>query len=387
MKKYSKLFRVLSYYIVIKIILVFITWLYSFSFLNFISFEHIMSSDVSINDLHYRLEKKSAKANQLSNQLILVNTGDLPDTNFRASLALVITKLQKFNPKVIGIDHQFRVDDTNKIATAYLKSAIENNPDIILGYDKHNENVLKFNIKKGVVNFPENQISIRKYYNSDAAFAFQICNKISSGDNKLSSKEEEFFINYVCDSVLPYDKFWDNGFCAFNSIDLLKNDSSLLNYLSTNGKGKAFLIGNLGRDINKKNNFDIEDKHKVPCDKDLVNREKSMYGLLIHANVIENLLNPKYQFYDLTSSWIFILITQFCYLYLIYYFLYTDNWKLFNIILLFTLSIPFLFIVLGAMSYGIYIGAGLTLLELFVIEEMIEILHPIENKILKRKKL
>jgi hypothetical protein len=60
---------------------------------------------------------------------------------------------------------------------------------------------------------------------------------------------------------------------------------------------------------------------------------------------------------------------------------------LFNIILLFTLSIPFLFIVLGAMSYGIYIGAGLTLLELFVIEEMIEILHPIENKILKRKKL
>jgi hypothetical protein len=367
--------------------LVLLTWLFSFSFLNFFSFEHLLSSDVSINDLHYRLERNAGRANQLSNQLILVNTGDIPDTNFRTSLALVITKLQKFNPKVIGIDHQFTVDDTNKIATAYLKSAIENNSDIILGYDKHNENVLKFNTKKGVVNFPENQISIRKYYNSDAAFAFQICSRIGSGDNKLSSSEEEFFINYVCDSVLPYDKFWDNGFCAFNSMDLLKNDSSLLNYLSTNGKGKAFLIGNLGHDINKKNNFDIEDKHKVPCDKDLVNREKSMYGLLIHANVIENILNPKYQFYNLTDSWFFTIIAQFCFMYFIYFCLYVSNWKLYNIIFLFALSVPFLYVVTRSMNYGIYIQSGLTLLEFLVIEEMIEILHPIENKILKRKKL
>ena len=72
------------------------------------------------------------------------------------------------------------------------------------------------------------EISIRKYNSNDNTFGYQICKSLMEGKVDFENNEKEFFIKYVCDSVTPYQKFWDNGLCAINSKDILNNDSAAL---------------------------------------------------------------------------------------------------------------------------------------------------------------
>ena len=62
-------------------------------------------------------------------------------------------------------------------------------------------------------------------------------------------------------------------------------------------KNKIIIIGHLGEILN-----DSNDKHRVPCDtSQFILRDKKMYGAVIHANAIENIIHPSSRYLELTK--------------------------------------------------------------------------------------
>jgi len=108
-----------------------------------------------------------------------------------------------------------------------------------------------------------------------------------------------------------------------------------------------------------------------------------MFGVQIHANVIENYLNPDVRFNCWSDSTFFFLFRNILIFLFIYYTLFINYGKALNIISLAFLTYPIIYIVLYLMTKNIYIEIGLTMLQFLFLEEVVEVLESIFNFITK----
>ena len=106
-----------------------------------------------------------------------------------------------------------------------------------------------------------------------------------------------------------------------------------------------------------------------------------MPGMMIHAIAAENFLNPKIRFSAWSEGVWYKIIYHLLFLAYVYYLLYYNIGNLYNIIILGAVSIPFLYLTLYLMKYGIYLETGLKLVAIMAIEETFESVESIYSSI------
>jgi len=361
-----------------------------------LSIEQILSSDASFNDFFYQTNaNKEDSVKKLSRKVIIINTGSLNKDTFRLQLARTINYVQEFNPKVIGIDHTF--SDEEFIGTDSLFNVINSSRNIVLASNSLKDKLLDFKLDKscyGTSEFPKNQISIRRYNSDTNTFAHKIALKLSQKIEPI--KNETFFINYVSSvgdvfkinssiDTFLYKFYNSENFLVLEAKDLLNQKDYLNNFLNEISKEKAFIFGHFGNSMLFDVNNDREDRYRVPCDSNIIERKESMFGVQIHANAIENLLNPNIRFNCWTDSILFRIIKNILVFMFIYYLLHVNFGKAFNIVFLSILTFPLIYFILFLMGKYIYLEIGLTMLQFLILEEFIESLESIYNYYLKLK--
>ena len=393
-----KLLKTSIFFCCIQIVFFLFNYLSDKPIFGLLSFESLLTSDGSFNDLYY--QQNSIKLNpnkKLSGRLIIINTGSFEKDSFRLDLSKTIKQIQKYKPRVIGIDHTF--SNVKKIGTDSLIDVIDKSENIILSSNKTEKNPLKLNKKKsqyGITTFEKEQISIRKYSSDSNTFGYKIAAKLL-GNKMVPFEHKSFFINYITDSkdifsitnqldTILYKVNSRNKFLIIEGEDLLCRKELLNNFLSKTGKNNAFLIGHFGNNKIYDVINDREDRHRVPCDKNLVERKESMFGVQIHANAIENYLNPEIRFNCWTDTIVFLIIKNILIFLFIYYILFINFGNVFNILTLVILTFPLIYIVLFLMTKHIYIEIGLTMLQFLILEEVVEAIDSIHNYITKLKK-
>jgi hypothetical protein len=400
MFKKKNIIKFLFFYLGSKLILLLLIPVVSSNFFQIFNLEESGNPDMVFNDLFFRARNKDCLSNphyKRPKSVILINSGSLNPDSFRLELAQVLNKLKTTEVKAIGIDHDFI--KTDKIGTEALKKEIESNPKIIYSYRSNKDdgssdsNYIDFKAKKGDTRLPDDY-TIRRYFNNEKTFGVQLVKIAYPGKLKhVEHKYEAFNINYSstgagiinCHPDSSFEnKYWDVNFKSIEAAAFLK-DSSLFDFFNDILKDKIVIVGHLGTAFYDKN-YDILDKFTVPIDSErIMMREKTMYGAVIHANAIENILHPESKFIEIHGIWHFLLHELMFILFLMLLMMHLG--KLINILILVGISIPYVILVLKLMEYNIYITLTSTLLNLLFIEEFYEILDPFYTKIAKKLKI
>ena len=129
---------------------------------------------------------------------------------------------------------------------------------------------------------------------------------------------------------------------------------------------------------------DNEDKFRVPCDTNLINRDRVMYGAVIHANALANLMVPELKYANLEDRLIFKIFKEFLLLMFIYYLLFLNLGKMGTVSILALGSFGMIYLTLLLMKKGIYFEIGSSLLQLLVLEEAFESIEPLLHKFFYR---
>lgn len=348
------------------------------------------AKDLCLNDLHYKINKKT-KQYLPSDKIILINTGDMSSDQFRSELAELIQMVSLYEAKVIGIDHVFS-NNTGIEGSRELFHELASNPKLVLALDTANKNAfIPPTSTFGSVNLIMDPYTIRKYEGGRKSFAAQIARKY---DSKSEIPEDPFLINYIARDFSPlkftkealneYQFSTTNDLTLnlpmFNSHDVMEGNASTII------KDKIVIIGHFGTTSLRDLKNDMEDKFPVPCEDNMIFRSATMPGALIHANAVENLIRKEIRFIEYSATWWFKGLTLILTLGYLYFLLFVDAGKVINILLLFLLSLPSLYLVLIGMQYGWYFEMGSTLLQLLVYEEMVEIFNPLYIWIEKKLK-
>lgn len=365
-------------------------------FFELIKTEAQAASDLRFNDLHYSIAKR-LEAKESMPDFLLINTGDLSKDSFRLELANLLEYIQFLEPKAIGIDHDFSAD-SNLIGTHALVSALTGKSNIVLGKNDEALDSTRLQIPNatyGIVNFVEHYHTVRHYAAHSETFAAKL-GKLNGVNTNSDAKHENFVIHYLIQDYVPLtfereslDNFIfskDAAFTlpVFNSKEVMISED--LDFAHEMIAGKTILIGHFGSTSLRNIKDDLEDKFAVPCDTNLLFRQKTMPGLLLHANALNTVLKPEHSFWVLSDEVWFKLFNFLMLLSYVAFLLYAKAGKLINIALMLALSFPFLFTVLYLMQHSIYIEMGGTLLNLLIFEELVEIFEPAMVKIERRIK-
>lgn len=396
----ERLWDLMACFITVNLFVMLLDGLLKTPIYSIVSLHNLIISDASINDLHYLIREETEDYEpKLSGELILVNTGSLPNDSFRLALSRLIQVLDRYQPKVIGLDLVF--DSSQKaIGTSELLATVATTPRMVIGKSSQNgttDLVISPSSAYGVVSFPNNQSTIRRYSSQENAFGVVLAQMLKK-DSLAAFDESTFFINYQTmsdgvytvhspefDFVLVDSSYRPSGFLMLEGKDILKNDSLTLLALARLGKGRAFLLGHLGNTNLYNVKFDNEDKHRVPPERQLVNREKSMFGILIHANAIENILYPELRYSCWSDSLIYQIVRALIILVYMYYLLFYKLIKIVNIFFsIFLISFPVIYLVLYLMTFQIYIDLGFVLIQIILLEDAVEVYQSLRNLIFKK---
>jgi len=388
----KKVWKFLAYYIIIKLLFLAIYLVVDIPLMKVFKLKSLLEADASFNDLHYQVKKEmKEEAPALSGKIVIINSGSIERDSFRLDLARLLGVLKKYNPKVIGIDHDFR--DTVLPGTPELIREIQNNSSIILASQGSNSIDFNKNVRFADVGFPQ-QITIRRYTTEKSSFAYQIANEINQ-NNIAELKGKTFFINYVgrhdelisrSDSI-AFEFFepteGQSAFIMLEARDILRGDTLTVSKLAQVAGDNALLIGHLGNTHLTDVRYDSEDKYRVPYDKIGIEREKTMPGVLIFANAIENILNPSLRFFCISDTLLFKIIKEILMILFLIYLLFFNIGKAINLLILALLTFPALWIVLYLMKHNIYLEIGLTLVQLILLEETVKIIYSVQDLFIK----
>lgn len=396
-RRWSRAFcKVAFYYICIRLITWMLVHVYQWGIMGIPALEGSASSDLCLNDLHYAIRNRDNSGQPLSGRLLLVNTGDLPEDDFREGLAELLQVLRRHRPAAIAVDHTFSAD-TSLSGTRALASAIAATPGIILArHDGDTTTTLSFggDVAWADVDFPPQSYTIRRYREGGGSFAAAVARRLGY-EAKEGSGDGTFIIHYVAQDSYPVANLLMDtvdvdayGFLGGpGALPMLTAGELLLAEAWNPGRlgrfleGKAVLIGHLGSTALRDIRNDVEDRHPVPCDSNLVHRQRTMSGLLIHANAVENLLHPELRFRELDSEGWFVAFEEALLLLYLIFLIFAKWGKLLNILMMLLLSLPVLFVVLYLMKHSVYAEMGATLLQLLIFEEMVEILDPMYHRV------
>ena len=382
----TRVFKLLFYYFLVIGLGWLLSLVLSLDFMNVPRLELDAANDLSLNDLHYKINSRTRKYVP-GTDIILINSGDLDPIKFRQELADLIKIVSLYDAKVIGIDHTFS-KDPQIIGSAALIEELSENKKVVLALNTQGKDHLKIqNATYGTVNVIQEPQTVRRYEGGGLTFAAQIVKKIGV---KYEIPDDPFLINYVAPE---YETTTFNSQAVkelafseprvipvFNAHEVMTaTDASMI-------EGKIVLIGHFGSTALRDIKNDLEDKFSVPSDVNMIFRSPSMPGVLIHANAIDNLLRKEVRFIEISATWWFKflgLLLIFAYL---YFLIFMEAGKVVNILLMLGLSLPALYVVLYLMQYNWYIEMGSTLLQLLVFEEMVEIFTPVYNWIQNKLK-
>ncbi len=289
-----------------------IIWLLTFIPVNLGFFNPMKNAlyDFDVNDIVFSKlnPEKSADTN-----IVIVNIGYLD----RLQLAQLITKIKRYEPKVVGLDILFR-EPKNPIGDSLLAEAIKADGNTVIinklaGYDEEKQsydtlinsmNSLRVNSFTGYANFPSkagsNYTTIRMFkpivkFNGQAinAFSTSVVQQFDKqAYEQLINRQNDFeTINYRGNA----DKFY--------YVDGTKPENlDDLNFI----KNKIVLLGFLG-------NYPVtnifEDILYTPLNENYAGKTyPDMYGVVIHANIISMILNKDY--IDTLPSWIELLLAM-----------------------------------------------------------------------------
>ena len=99
------------------------------------------ANDLSLNDLHYKINAQTRK-HLLGTDIILINSGDLDPLTFRQELADLVKVVSLYDAKVIGIDHTFS-RDPRIMGTAALVQELSENNKVVLALNTQGKDHLK----------------------------------------------------------------------------------------------------------------------------------------------------------------------------------------------------------------------------------------------------
>jgi len=356
--------------------------------MQFLSVQHIVSSDFTYNDLFYRVQNKNEKdevRHKHKEEILLVNTANLEQNNFRAELTDVLRKVEKFKPKAVGVDIMFsnRTDSATRVLLQELKA----HKNIVCAFrssvNSSETLQLPSTLKRGDVDFPTEQHSVRFYKGGDQTFAFQLF-KMARGENARSEvvEEDKFPLAYsgIHDGVVGFDAVESNVYAKnYKVIDarsLLLEADPFAHYADAL-KGSVLIIGHMGTGP-----YDIEDKHAVPTDTNrLVNRVPIMPGAAIHANALSNLLDD-HIFHEPNSLMVEIVLNLLMLLMVMLILNHPLKILVFGGLVVF--SMIWIWLAMYLMEFNIYIQVGVTLVELMILEEFVETAEPFVDRISER---
>ena len=377
-----------SFYMVLSLCSIYLinNVLLSARFMQVFNIDQYYTSDIYFNDLYYSKFNASTPSSFMKKKknVVFVNVHDIP-TNERESYSKLINQILTYQPKAVGIDVSFSKRIKNDL------KAFNNNSNIIFAkgekFDWHFKN-------EADVTFPkiegQQQQSIRYYSNHSKTFAAQLVHAAYPEKNTKIGNERAFLLHYntIHDGVshmitdyLKEKKSFDYDFKYLNSEEVIADSS---NEFKSEFQHKIVIIGYLGNRNHFNAQFDIEDKYKVPSDtKHLVNKDRLMNGAVIHGVAISNMLEPTEQFTVVSDNIVLLIQIFICGLFL-WLLLFFEFGKLMNRFFLFLLSIPLLYLILYFMDQHIYLKLGTTLFALLIVEEMIELIEPLEKKYLSK---
>jgi|GEM_PF-5815807 len=328
-------------------------------------FREIAVSDIDLTDIHYHLEPDQRKKPK---DVTIINSGSLDNQRDARRLEIIklIDKLQKYNPKKIGLDLYFTDTLDTTIFDSLGKTLRDN--EVVFGVDKQSASVYQSKpgetpFQYGLINLP-NRVdeSVRRYYNYFQIPILGTPDKVtvnSFAKAMLSSKfdidqPEAFFLRYTTTQkgfydVLHPDAFDEKtDFPAFEATDILNDSVSedlLGQYINEN---RYIIVGHLGTaDMN--NSMDITDKHRVPVDFEFIKRQPVMPGVVIQANAIQ-MLHENETIFDFDGAKYWLLALPLLLLFL-YVFLVVDEMKEKRLLIMIVLEMFFLVSSTMALTY------------------------------------
>ncbi|MEI6681229.1 MAG: CHASE2 domain-containing protein [Bacteroidota bacterium] len=243
--------------------------------------------------------------------IILINVGKLN----RAELAKEIEIINRYRPKIIGIDVVFR-GPKNKEQDSLLANVINNSNNIVLAskYEQYNPEKNAFcsllkpfdqvkDKKTGFINIGsdfKNTSTIRYFISNikegqDTVFSFatQVAMSFNPSIKKDILSHNSFqTILYSLTSANFIMIDAKDVFTGSKKLELIKDRIVLMGYL-----GEPFL-----------SSTDIEDKHFTPFNDKISGRSNpDMFGVVINANIVLMLLDKVHLHY--VWGWVSLLIT------------------------------------------------------------------------------
>ena len=360
--------------------------------------ERLFSQDLELNDLYYQLE--SWQDEPKIHQVVLVNTASLAPpqdlARFRDRLHVLMRNLDELEPTVMGVDLFFRelqASDSPALlrSTERLKGVLEKLPNVIVGVKKGADaNHLALNQAGGVVNFPDvGRVSIRRYRREfeqegvgALSFGAALAEHHRPGCLEAQEVPDEF--------PLRYGKFENlvtrieagggrkvmgrrtQGVPVIDAAAFLVAPDSFAAWI----RGSAVILGEVSESP-----FLIEDKHRVPCDTVLVSRIPTVSGPVIHAIAAETMLNFSSRGWRFVPDWLQTLMALVMLFALVHLLLHTRFGKKANFVILSMATIPLIFAGIWLMDLGYYWPMTSTLLPFIFIEEIMEVVIPITNRV------
>ena len=345
--------------------------------------------------------------------LVLVNIGDLD----RAGIAEEIEIINKYNPKVIGIDAFFRnpkgrnqegVDVDSALATAFSKVK---NLVLVSKVNKYNEVTGKHDTLElsnpmfmryamsGMSNMISEGYDVFKTARtisplekvkdtSEIAFAVKLAgiyNPKAMKDFLARGKEIET-INYQGNFDPKSDQKSENAKNVFTALDI--SDVFNENFNPDIIKGKIIVMGYMGPSWDK---ITWEDKFFTPLNKIYIGKTNpDMYGVVVHANIISMILKGDYinEMPGQIDYWLNILLVLIN-IYMFYWLLInTGIWwdGISMLVTLFQVLILIGIVVIVFNKYNYKFDVSFALVALFLIANLLEIYYNIMKPLYRRIK-
>lgn len=242
--------------------------------------------DFDFNDLSYAKMGKAA-ANGEDEHITVVNIGNAD----RGTLALLIQKLHNYQPRAIGMDAVFDVQNKSEY-DSLLTAVISQTPELVIGeriseagQQLQMEGMFANSGNSGYVNLGgEEEGVIRSFQPTTTVggtlhhcFAAKIC-EVAYADKAaafLKRKKNEEIINYSRTA----DKYFTVSY-----QDILEGRVA-----PDRLRGKIILLGYIGSPQ------DVEDRKFTPMNEKYVGKSlPDMPGVIVHANIISMLLEGNY---------------------------------------------------------------------------------------------
>ncbi|MGK4568475.1 CHASE2 domain-containing protein [Flavobacterium sp. 3HN19-14] len=359
-------------------------------------------ADIDLSDAAYQINQEW---NQTKKSVILVNTGSLDQGNFRLELCQLISNLQSYNPRAIGLDIVFE-ERKDPLIDLELGALLKNNNIVLAREDS--ASIFKDDKPSrlfGASDFPITKgETVRKYYYSNIvgddtiptpSFASVLHNVASR--EPVNPEAGHFMLRYYTRGRGFYDVLEDTGkrtpldsmFPAIEGAALIQ-DSLQVEALKTLLKDATIIVGHLGSPYMSNPN-DIRDKQRVPTDTILSNRLPVMPGAVIHANAL-TMLEQKDHILDTEGfgwkiiAWIlvffFILLGKYMEAHI------KEQWQFpIKCIIKPVLLIVLMFLIIWLMEVGIHLRTGQFLLcialwEIFA--EPLTVLHEELKRLLSK---